>query len=64
MKLIIEQADNYSDKPALTDGSAIVGLSGNSGWFIFKQKITGKTVDGGTRNFEAMELLKYLSNFC
>ena len=64
MKLIIEQADNYSDKPALTDASAIIGRSGNSGSFIFKQKITGKTVDGGTRNFEAMELLKYLSNFC
>ena len=28
------------------------------------KKKTGKTVDGGTRNFEAMELLKYLSNFC
>ena len=29
-----------------------------------KQKITGKTAHGGTKEVEIMVLLNYLSNFC
>ena len=29
-----------------------------------KQKITGKTAHGGTKEFEIMVLLNYLTNFC
>ena len=32
--------------------------------FIFKPKLTGKTVDGGTKDVEIKVPLKYLSNNC
>ena len=35
----------------------------NSVSFKFKQQITGKTGNGGTKNVEIMVPLKYLSNF-
>ena len=31
--------------------------------FKYKQKVTGETADGGTKDAEIMVLLKYLSNF-
>ena len=35
----------------------------NSILFKFKQQITGKTENGGTKNVEVMVPFKYLSNF-
>ena len=35
----------------------------NSDSFKFRQQITGKTRNGGTKNVEIMVTLKYLSNF-
>ena len=37
-------------------------VDNNSGWFKFKQKITG-SIDGGTRNAEIKVPSKRLSNF-
>ena len=73
---LIEYSDNYSkgsgrlwqyyrDVPALIDADAFVNLhaANNSASFKFKQKITGKTADGGAKDVEIMVPLKYLSNF-
>ena len=67
-----ESSDDYSKtsgslwEPALADADAIANfhLASNSVSFKFKQKITGKTADGGTNDVEIMVLLKYLTNFC
>ena len=55
----------YRDEPALTIDSTIAHFHGanNSALFKFKQKITGKSAAGGTKNVKIMVLLKYLSNF-
>ena len=45
----------YTDEPALTDAGAIANFSAafnNNASYIFKQKITGKTADRGTKNVE------------
>ena len=74
---LIEYSDNYSstsgslwqyyrDESALTDAGAIKNFNvgdNNSASFKFKQKITGKTTDHGTKDVEIMVALKYLSNF-
>ena len=41
----------YRDEPALTDAGAIANFheANNSASFKFKQKVTGKTADGGTK---------------
>ena len=72
----IEYSDNYSktsgslwqyyrDEPALTNSviTANFYVADNSASFKFKEKITGKTADGGTKDVEIMMPLKYLSNF-
>ena len=69
---LIEYSDNYSkasrnlwqhyrDEPALTDACAIANFhaTNNSALFKCKQKITGKTTDGGTKDVEIMVPLKY-----
>ena len=59
---LIEYSDNYSktseslwqyyrDEPALTDAGTILS-AGSSAWFKFKQKMTGNTAVGGTKNVE------------
>ena len=52
----------YSNKWALTDTGAVDNFPGNSALLKFKQKMTSKTAAGGTKNFETMVPLKYLSN--
>ena len=50
----------------MTDAGADTNFSAatnNSVLFKFKQKITGKTDTGGTKNVEIMVPFKYLSNF-
>ena len=50
----------------MTDAGAVTNFSAatnNSILFKFKQKITGKTDVGGTKNVEIMVPFKYLSNF-
>ena len=52
----------YKDKPALTDAGGVAissDANNNSASFKFKQKITGKTAAGGTKNVEIMVTLKY-----
>ena len=77
MYSFIEYSDTYSkisvslwqyytdDNTALTDADAISNfhVANNSASIKFKQKITDKTADGGTKNVEIMVSLKYLSNF-
>ena len=55
----------YSDEPTFTNADVVANFSdtNNSASFKFKQKITSKTADGGTKNVEIMSSLKYLSNF-
>ena len=72
---LIEYSDNYSkklgslwqyyrDEPVLTDAGTIANFhsANKSASFKFKQKIAGKTADGGTKDVEIMVPLKYLSN--
>ena len=70
---LIEYSNNYSktsatlwqhyrDEPVLTGASAIKNFhdgDNNSASFKFKQKITGKTTDIGTKDVEIMVSLKY-----
>ena len=51
--------------PAVDDDNAIVNFTNNNltDLFNFKAKMTGQTVDDGTKNFEIMVPIKYLSNF-
>ena len=56
----------YRDEPTLTNAGDVANFSAvnhNSASFKFKQKIAGKTADGGSKNVEIMVPLKYLSNF-
>ena len=52
----------YTHEPPLTNDGANDGFPGNSASLKFKQKITGKTENNGTKTGE-MVPLKYLSNF-
>ena len=55
----------YRDEPAI-DGNGNIDFpadNNNSNSFKFKQQITGKTGNGGTKNVEVIVPLKYLSNF-
>ena len=71
MYKLIEYIENYSkvsgslqiNKSALADTGAIDNFPGNSALLKSKQKIIAKTGAGGTKNFEIMVPLKYLSNF-
>ena len=73
---LIEYSNNYSktagslwqyyrDEPVLYDAGTIANFhaANNSAPFKFKQKITGKTADRGTKDVEIMVLLKHLSHF-
>ena len=74
---LIEYSDNYSktsrsvgryyrDEPILDANGAITNFpaaNNNSASFKFKQKITGKTANGGTKDVEIIVPLKCLSNF-
>ena len=73
---LIEYSYNYSktsgslwqyfrDEPALTDAGTIANFHATkkSASVKFKQKITGKTADGSTKDIEIMVPLKYFSNF-
>ena len=56
----------YRDKPGLGSNGNIIDFSddnNNCASFKFKQKITGKTGNGGTQDVEIMVPLKHLSNF-
>ena len=53
----------YRDEPALNDTGNLANFLGNSASFKFKQKITGLTRSGGTKDVQIMVPLKYLSNF-
>ena len=74
---LTEYSDNYSKTsaslwqyrkgiPAVDNNNAIVNFAENNltDSFNFKVKMTGQTGDDGTKNFEIMVPLKYLSNFC
>ena len=56
----------YRDEPAIDANGNIIDFptnNNNSTPFKFKQKITGKTGNSGTKDVELMVPLKYLSNF-
>ena len=56
----------YRDKLDLDKNSNIIDFpanNNNSASFKFKEKITGQTRNGGTKDFEIMVPLNYLSNF-
>ena len=73
---LIEYSDNYlkksgglwqycKDITAVNNNSVIVNFNGNNATdsFNFNAKITGQTGTNGTKDFEIMVPLKYLSNF-
>ena len=73
---VIEYGDNYSrisgslwqyckDIPAVNNNNAIVDFAENNltDSFNFKAKMTGQTGDNGTKTFEIIVPLTYLSNF-
>ena len=56
----------YSDETFLDDHGGIANFpaaNNDSASFKFKQKIKGKTANGGRKDVEIMGQLKYLSNF-
>ena len=55
----------YRDEPAINDNGDVIDFpaDNNNNSSKFKQQITGKTGNGGTKNVEIMVPLKYLSNF-
>ena len=56
----------YRGEQALDENGNITDFfdnNNNSASFKFKQKITGQTGNGGTKDVEVMVPLKYLSNF-
>ena len=70
---LLEHSDNYSktsvslwqcyrDKAVLSDAGALDNFPTNSASFKFKQKVTGKTENNGTKAVKIMVLLKYLNN--
>ena len=73
---LIEYSDNYAkttgslwqyckDIPARNNNNEITEYTGGNTTdsFNFKEKITGRTADDGTKDVEIMVPLKYLSNF-
>ena len=74
---LIEYSDNYSetsgilwqycrDEPSLDADNAITDFNEANAYtdlFKIKEKITGQIGNNGTKNFEIMLPLKYLSNF-
>ena len=57
---------NYRDEPTLDNNVNNIDFpddSNNSALFKFKQKITGQTGNGSTKDVEIMVPLKHLSNF-
>ena len=57
---------HYRDEPALDNNGNIIDFPddiNNSASFKLKQKTTGQTGNGGTKNVEIMVPLNYLSNF-
>ena len=76
MHNLIEYSDAYSktsgslqqyfrDEPALDNGDNIIDfpdVDKNSASFRFKQKLTGQTGSGGTKDVEIIVPLKHLSN--
>ena len=73
---LIEYSDNYSktcgslwqfckDIPAVDNKGEIVNFAVNNltDSFSFKAKIADQTGDNGTKDFEIMVPLKYVSNF-
>ena len=73
---LIEYSDNYAKTtgslwqyckgiPARNNDDEIVVFAANNvtDSFNFQAKITGQTEDDGTKDFEIMVPLKYLSNF-
>ena len=73
---LIEYSDNYSetsgslwkcckDIPAVNNNGVIVNFNGTNATnsFNFKAKMTGQTEGNGTKIFEIMVPLQYLSNF-
>ena len=56
----------YRDEPVLDNNGNITDFPGdnnNRSSFKFKQKLTGKTGNSGTKDVEVMVPLKYLSKF-
>ena len=56
----------YRDEPALDNNGNITDFpddNNDSALFKLKQKITGQTGNGGTKDIEIMVPLKYISNF-
>ena len=56
----------YRDEPDLANNGNVIDfpdVNNNTTSFKFKQKITGETGNGGTKDVELMVPLKYLSNF-
>ena len=56
----------YKDEPAIDTNDNIIDFpddDNNCNSFKFKQQITGKTGNGGTKNVEIMVPLQYLSKF-
>ena len=55
----------YRDEPALTGAGAIttISVADNSASFKFRQKITGETENGGTKNVKILVSSKYIRNF-
>ena len=55
----------YRDEPALGNNNIIDFLANNNNTisFKFKQQITGQTGNDGTKKFEIIVSLYYLSNF-
>ena len=56
----------YRDEPALENNGSIIDFpddNNNSDSFKFKQKMTGQTGAGGTKDVEVMVPLKHLSIF-
>ena len=76
MHNLIEYSDNYlktsgnlqqyyRDEPFINNDGVVNDVPDNpdSASFEYKQKITGQTCNDGTKNFQIMVPLKYLSNF-
>ena len=55
----------YRDEPALTGAGAIntISVADNSALFKCRQKITGETGNGGTKNVKILVPSKYIRNF-
>ena len=66
MKTSVTLWQYYRDEPGLDNNNNSIDFRTNNNGifsFKFKQKITGQTGNGSTKDFEIMVSLKYLSNF-